>query len=193
MDKERDRRNRNLIIIGIVLISGVVIIELVRQKKMLTLKEETARVRKLAAETEAAAAREQMVGLKRLLQEKSHLIEQLRNSNSGNSEATVRLLEELSRQAILTEEDWNGFRNNFEKIHPGFFLRLRQTVPEISMAEQRMAALVLLNMNVKEMAALLGISPDSVRKTRLRLRQRLQLDSQDDLLVYLSKIGVANT
>jgi DNA-binding CsgD family transcriptional regulator len=68
-------------------------------------------------------------------------------------------------------------------------LRIRQMASGINLLEQRMAALTLLKMNGREMAAILGISPESVRKTRQRLRQRLQLAAQDDLGASLQRLA----
>jgi DNA-binding CsgD family transcriptional regulator len=47
-------------------------------------------------------------------------------------------------------------------------------VPDITPAEQRMAAFSRLHLNTKQMASMLGISPDSVYKIKQRLRKRLQ-------------------
>ena len=92
-----------------------------------------------------------------------------------------QLLEELSHQTILTEEDWVKFKRLFERLHPGFFNRLKEKTPGITVAELRMAALTRLRLSTKEMASLLGISIDSVHKTRQRLRQRLQVPAEANL------------
>jgi DNA-directed RNA polymerase specialized sigma24 family protein len=49
-----------------------------------------------------------------------------------------------------------------------------------------MAALTRLQLTSKQMAAMLGISVDSVHKTRQRLRQRLQLGSDKNLDEYIA-------
>ena len=51
-----------------------------------------------------------------------------------------------------------------------------------------MAALTRLQLTSKQMASMLGISVDSVHKTRQRLRQRLQLGSDINLEEYVSNI-----
>jgi len=90
-------------------------------------------------------------------------------------------LEELSRQMILTEDDWQNFKRLFEKVHPSFFSGLKQKAPGITEAEQRMAALLRIQLNTKQIAAMQGISPDSVHKTRHRLRQRFGTGSTTEL------------
>ena len=75
----------------------------------------------------------------------------------------------------------------FEKIYPGFFLKLKEKVTDITVAEQRMAALTRLRLTTKQMASILGISPDSVHKTRQRLRHRLNLDAEINIENFLAK------
>jgi DNA-binding CsgD family transcriptional regulator len=74
----------------------------------------------------------------------------------------------------------------FEKVYPGFFHSLKQQSPDITLAEQRMAALCKLQVTPKEAANLLGISPNSVNKTRQRLRSRLGLDPDANLEQYFA-------
>jgi DNA-binding CsgD family transcriptional regulator len=150
-------------------------------------------VKQQAADAEIAAARQQLDLFTRSLHEKTRLLDQLQEqaTNTGNGSNT-ETIQDLTRQAILTEDDWQSFRASFDKIYPGFFIRLRQAAPDITMAEQRMAALIMLQINGKEISAILGISADSVRKTRQRLRQRLQISTEDDLLARLSAISVSS-
>jgi hypothetical protein len=90
-------------------------------------------------------------------------------------------MSELGRQTILTEEDWNGFRSLFEKIYPGFFIHIKDKFPDITLAELRMAALTRLRLTTRQIASILGISVDSVHKSRQRLRQRFQVGSEANL------------
>ena len=61
-------------------------------------------------------------------------------------------------------------------------------VPDITVAEKRMASLIRLHLNTKQMASMLGISTDSVYKIRQRLRKRLQLDDELATETFLTKI-----
>lgn len=98
------------------------------------------------------------------------------------------MINEISRQTILTEEEWENFKQLFEKVHPGFFIRLRERSRDTTLAEQRMAALTRLNLTTRQMASMLGISVDSVHKARQRLRQRLQFSAETTLEETLSSI-----
>jgi DNA-directed RNA polymerase specialized sigma24 family protein len=101
--------------------------------------------------------------------------------NRSLSDEQQAIIEELSQQTILKEEEWIKFRSLFEKIYPGFFRKLKERASDISLAEQRMAALIRLQLTTRQAASILGVSVDSVHKTRQRLRQRLRADQETSL------------
>ncbi|MGZ3852818.1 MAG: hypothetical protein ACXVBX_08510, partial [Flavisolibacter sp.] len=115
--------------------------------------------------------------------EKTNLIEKL-EQQLKIKEAIVEhrsIISELSRQTILTEDDWDRFRSLFETIYPGFFIALKDRFPDITLAEQRMASLTRLRLTTKQTASMLGISVESVHKSRQRLRQRFQIGVETNL------------
>ena len=85
----------------------------------------------------------------------------------------------LKQYSILTENDWNEFRNLFEKVQIGFFSTLKQRFPDLTPSEQRLLALMKLKLSKREMAGMLGIAPDSIKKTRQRIRKKINV--QDDV------------
>jgi DNA-binding CsgD family transcriptional regulator len=93
--------------------------------------------------------------------------------------------DELVNQTILTDDDWNRFRQLFEKANPGFFDKIKQLAPDITAAELRLAALIKLQLDTKQMASMQGISPVSIRSNKSRLRQRLQVSSETDLEEFI--------
>lgn len=86
------------------------------------------------------------------------------------------------------DKDWEEFKTYFEGVHPGFFSKLKKATPELSAGELRLCALIRLNLNLKESAGLLSISPDSVKTARHRLRKKLKLGEESNLLDYLMSI-----
>jgi DNA-binding CsgD family transcriptional regulator len=98
-----------------------------------------------------------------------------------NRQMDTQRIEELSRQMILTDDDWQNFKQLFEQTYPSFFNQLKIQAPGITEAEQRMAALIRIQLNTRQIAAMQGISADSVHKTRQRLRLRFNTDSTAEL------------
>jgi len=92
---------------------------------------------------------------------------------------------QLYNQRILTDADWSSFKNYFEKAYPGYLIRLRNAHNSITEAEERMFLFIKLNLTNKESAAMLGISTESVKKSRQRLRKRLALEEAVELDDYV--------
>jgi len=192
LQKEKDAkvRERNFIIAATVLVAIVCLVIFNRQRLKSMYQRELAFQQKVAAEKELTAAKEQLDMFTKNIIEKTNVIERLEKqvANKPFTDEQQLLAGELSRQTILTEEDWEKYKKLFEKVYPGFFLKLKEIVPDITVAERRMAALIRLHLNTKQMAAMLGISPDTVYKTRQRLRKRLQLHDDAATEMFLTKI-----
>ena len=181
--KKAEEQKRNLIIAFLIALSVIIILILNKQKEKLKYKE------KLALQ-ERTAAREQLESFTQNLIEKTMLIEKLETQLKAteNNAEQQQLVEELTHQAILTEDDWLKFKMLFEKTNPGFFTKLKTKVNDISLAEQRMAALTRLNLTTKQKAAVLGISPNSVIKAKQRLRDRFKFETDSQVEEFLTSL-----
>ena len=189
-EKEKQVFQRNILIAMIVLLGIVAFLVITRQRLKAKLQVERMEQEKQRMQQEMSSAREQLTMFTENIVEKTSLIEKLEEQVKGNGVSAEQnlLITELSQQTILTEDDWLKFKSLFEKIYPSFFQKLKENSAEITVAEQRMAALTRMQLTSKQMAAMLGISVDSVHKTRQRLRQRLQLRSDINLDEYIAAI-----
>lgn len=115
------------------------------------------------------------------LKEMNAHVETSQTAEADHSLENIELDENLYNQRILTQADWEAFKRVFEKGYPGYLRRLRDTYPTLSEAEERLFLFIKLNLTSRESAAILGISLDSVKKTRNRLRHRLALDEETEL------------
>lgn len=124
------------------------------------------------------------------LQEKNELIEQFKKEiESLHSLPDYRYMlkekeeisDKLKKYTIVTEEHWNEFRHLFEKVQKGFFDSLKRRFPALTQSEVRLLALMKLNLSKKEMAEMLGVSPDTIKKTRQRIRKKVNLPEEMDL------------
>lgn len=84
------------------------------------------------------------------------------------------------------DKEWQGFKAHFEKIHVGFFEKLQQEYPDLSGNDIKICSLVKLNLGLKETASILGISTESVKTARYRLRKKLKLDPSQNLVSFLA-------
>lgn len=174
---------RNMMIAGIVLLSLFALLLVNRNRLKTKVRMEKIEKEKMLMEQEVALAQTQLKMFTENIIEKTNLIEKLESQAKGRdiTSEQQKIISELSQQTILTEEDWTRFKSLFETIYPGFFMKLKEKFPDITLAEQRMAALTRLNLTTRQVASMLGISVDSVHKSRYRLRQRFNIGTETNL------------
>lgn len=63
---------------------------------------------------------------------------------------------------------------------------LRQNCPTLSLAEQKVCALLRINLNTKEIARILSISERTVENHRFRIRKKFGLSSSDNLVTFFA-------
>ncbi|GMQ29160.1 tetratricopeptide repeat protein [Algoriphagus confluentis] len=83
------------------------------------------------------------------------------------------------------DTDWEEFKSSFEKVHQDFFKKLNENGQELTPGELKLASLMRMNLNSKEIASTLGISQDSLRISRYRLRKKLNLEKGTSLQQFL--------
>jgi len=106
----------------------------------------------------------------------NQLEDKLRNAveeSDGDAKKEVKV--NFSSVRILTEQDWEEFKQLFDNVHHGLRERLLSEYASLTLAEQRLFLLMKLSMSTKEIANILGVSPDSVKKSRYRLKKKLNL------------------
>lgn len=197
--KEKKKKD-DLIIFGLFVIclilgltSFIIIKQIQRKRKQ---DKEILTLRALKMENELNATEREMRALLSTIFDKNKVISELseqletaeKNQFVRSDSEKESMLTNLQSFSLLTENDWIEFKRLFEKLNPGFFDFFHDRFPEITAAEIRLAALIKLNLSNIEMARTLAISPDSVRKTNLRLRKKLNIESLDDLARFIKAI-----
>jgi tetratricopeptide (TPR) repeat protein len=180
---------RNYTIAIVILLGLIGYLWLNRVRLKLQIRQREALEGRRIAESETKRAISQLDEFRLHLLEKNTLIEQLQSvqESKDTSSDQLKTLSDLTHHLILNEDDWLRFKELFDSVYPGFFISLRNTFPDITQAEQRMAALSKLKLTAREAANLLGVSPNTVYTTRRRLRQRLGLEQDADLDPYFNE------
>lgn len=117
------------------------------------------------------------------LQEKLNNAVDVKDKNSTQKQ---RLIQDFSAVRILTDEDWEEFKELFERVHEGMLDRLLSTYENLTLAEQRLFLLLKLNLSTKEIANILGVSPDSIKKGRYRLKKKIGIEDGTSIQDFVS-------
>jgi len=75
--------------------------------------------------------------------------------------------------------------NRIEELNSSFHFKLKTKYPSLNENEIRLASLLLLGLNAKEISNILNIKPRSVDIKRYRLKKKLNLGSDTDLRAVL--------
>lgn len=131
--------------------------------------------------------RKSLFQLTKILQLKNAELRDLKMQSLTSEFEQNREKEELHKKinfydlSILTDDDWQTFKILFEKAYPNYLLKVRRSFPGISEAEERMFIFIKLQLSNKESANIVGVQPETIKKTRSRLRKRLGLNSKENL------------
>ena len=87
------------------------------------------------------------------------------------------------------DSNWEQFLKSFETVHPDFKKILQQKHPTLAPNEIRMAYLMRMNLESKDIANLLNITNEGVKKARYRMRKKLEKDSSVNLTEYFINLG----
>lgn len=94
------------------------------------------------------------------------------------------LIKKIDRD-LKGDNDWEAFLAAFKQVHPGFTYSLTHNYEGITSNEVRLASLMKMNLSGKEIASMLNISPESVKKARHRLRKKLNIEPELNLQDFL--------
>lgn len=123
-----------------------------------------------------------------IFQDLKQSIQDLKKKPAISIDKKVQDLDRMINQSLHIDKDWEDFKLYFEQVHKNFFNLLKENCPNLSSSELKLCALIRLNLNMKESAAILGISPESVKTARYRIRRKLDLEREASILDYLIKL-----
>ena len=90
-------------------------------------------------------------------------------------------LSDKIKSELRADDDWRYFKLRFDKVHPCFFMSLKETYPALSKTELRLCAYIRVGMSAKEIAQILSVRPETVNTSRYRIRKKMSLGVSDSL------------
>jgi tetratricopeptide (TPR) repeat protein/DNA-binding CsgD family transcriptional regulator len=82
---------------------------------------------------------------------------------------------------LQNDNNWENFKKYFEEVHKDFNSIVKQKYPSLSSNELRLIALLKMNLSSKEIANLLNISSEGIKKARYRLRKKMNISTDESL------------
>ncbi|UOB16693.1 tetratricopeptide repeat protein [Abyssalbus ytuae] len=118
------------------------------------------------------------------IQDKVNLMEK----KLGEALPELKQLKVTIRKYLSVDKEWEDFKIVFEKVHGNFYSKLLARHPDLKANDLKICSLTMLNLNIKETAGIMGISPESAKTARYRLRKKLRLKPGQEILNYLIEV-----
>jgi tetratricopeptide (TPR) repeat protein len=99
-----------------------------------------------------------------------------------------RRLVMLLKKESAGDKDWKVFKSYFSEVHNNFDNKIKTISEDITEKEIRLASFLRMNLTTKEIASILNVLPDSVLKSKYRLKKKLGLSKDEDLNSFLNTI-----
>jgi len=100
-------------------------------------------------------------------------------------------LQQMIRHVNLNfnhDQYWHEFRETFGQVHQQFFDHLKAHCEDLTGNDLRLLSLIKLNLASGDIATLLGISQDSLRVSRYRLKKKLSLNNGESLTAFVHSL-----
>ena len=82
---------------------------------------------------------------------------------------------------LQDDNNWENFSRYFEEVHKDFNSNVANKYNDITPNELRLMALLKMNLSSKEIANILNISSNGIKKARQRLRKKMHLSTTESL------------
>ena len=118
---------------------------------------------------------------------KSILIKEVNDPGAPPTKLQLKLIEIIEKN-ISSRDDWQIFKVHFDAANSDFLEKLKELHNELTPSDLRFCGFLRMNLTSKEISALLNISLRSIEVKRYRLRKKLNLEHDQNLIEYLMKI-----
>jgi ligand-binding sensor domain-containing protein/DNA-binding CsgD family transcriptional regulator len=119
--------------------------------------------------------------LSKLQSELSKIAKKLPDEQKKDMKEIIKTIE----MDVKLDKNWQNFEHHFDQVHEDFIKRLRESYPQLTPKDLKLAAYLRMNLVTKEIAPLLNISVRGVEISRYRLRKKLDLDREDNLVEFM--------
>ena len=139
----------------------------------------------------------QLISSTNFISQRNEYLKSLRNKiktleeNKDSNESSEFISKNIKRNIdniINSEKTFESFEKQFTKVYPDFFKKLIEKHGKLTSTDLRLCAYLRMNQNSSEIAQITGASIRTIESQRYRLRKKLNLKPENDILNYLITI-----
>jgi len=116
--------------------------------------------------------------------------EKLKSAQSNFKKENQKLIQDIIRELLInsSKDVWKEFEVRFQEVHSNFYNNLNERFPDLTPNEKKICAFLRLNMTTKDISAITFQSVKSINMARFRLRKKINIDTDENLVAFLSQI-----
>ena len=111
-----------------------------------------------------------------------------KNKLSKTSQDPTKLIQDKIKMILNSEKINNRFEQQFEEVYPDFFKNLVLIESKLTQQDLKLCAYLKMNQNTQEIAQLTGSSIRTVESQKYRLKKKLSLEKNNNLINFLHSI-----
>lgn len=111
-------------------------------------------------------------------------------NNDKQLRPIIKKISDEIDSCVNIDEDWDMFKMHFDKVHTDFFRCLQEKYPNLTSEELKLCGYLRINLSSKEIGQMLNITQVAINKRRNRLRKKLMIEPDIDLVNFISQIGI---
>ena len=117
---------------------------------------------------------------------KNDLLRTIKEDLRGaQDDEVIKSVINVINKSLRQNDDWELFQEAFNNADNKFLKNLKTQHPVLTPSDLKLCGYLRLNLSSKEMSELLNITPRSVEIKRYRLRKKLNLQHEDNLVNYI--------
>ncbi|MBT8393212.1 MAG: hypothetical protein KJN66_00035, partial [Bacteroidia bacterium] len=161
-----------------------------KEKELKIKDEEIDRLYNEKLQTELDLKNDQLTAITMQLMQNNEFIQQVQDRigatlDEGGSKQELRNIIKTIEQELSHQDSWDQFAYHFDQVHGNYLEKLSESNIHLSPREIKLAAFLRMNMSSKEISKLLNITTRGVELARYRLRKKLNLTREQNLVEYL--------
>ena len=118
----------------------------------------------------------------------NYILESVNKMDASKTEESTAIIKERISLLLRSENINNRFEKQFEEVYPSFFRDLVKQSDQLTQNDLRLCAYLKMNQNTHEIAQLSGVSIRTIESQKYRLKKKLKLSKEENLVNFLFKL-----
>ena len=118
----------------------------------------------------------------------NYILESVEKIDDTKKDERTTIMKEKISLLLKSDNINNRFEKQFEEVYPNFFKNLIEKSERLSQNDLRLCAYLKMNQNTHEIAQLSGVSIRTIESQKYRLKKKLNLSKEENLIQFLIKI-----